>query len=136
MSVISLVRKLLSAQWSYRSRKKCSVRTKVKRKGLFTRLLKLFKPFVNFIDKVGLRFIFDFAVIQFIRGYQKYLSPHKGFSCAYSRRHGAESCSEYFRQKVRTHGLAKAIPLFEQRLRDCKLAHITMKGQSQSKEKD
>ena len=90
-------------------------------------------PLVRFIDKLGLRFLLDYVAIQAIQRYQKHLSPHKGFSCAYSRLHGAESCSEYFRKQVRTYGLSKAIPLFEQRLRDCKLANATLKAQRISK---
>lgn len=30
-----------------------------------------------------------------IGGYQRYLSPHKGFVCAHRRLHGGDSCSQY-----------------------------------------
>ncbi|NJK70296.1 MAG: membrane protein insertion efficiency factor YidD [Microcoleus sp. SU_5_3] len=129
MSIKFLYRKFLSARLYYRSQKQCSDRTKPKPKGILTRFLRLVAPLVSLIDNLGLRFLLDYVAIQAIQRYQKHLSPHKGFSCAYSRLHGAESCSEFFRKKVRTYGLSKAIPLFEQRLRDCKLANATLKAQ-------
>jgi len=133
MSIRFLYRKFLSAQLYYRSQKQSSAHTKAKRKGILTRFLRLVAPLVRVIDKLGLRFLLDYIAIQSIQKYQKHLSPHKGFSCAYSRLHGAESCSEYFRKTVRTYGLSKAISLFEQRLRDCKLANATLKAERLSK---
>ena len=133
MSIKLLYRKFLSAKLYYRSQKQGSAHTKAKRKGILTRFLRLVAPLVSLIDKLGLRFLLDYVAIQALQRYQKHLSPHKGFSCAYSRLHGAESCSEYFRKKVRTYGLSKAIPLFEQRLRDCKLANATLKAQRRSR---
>ena len=133
MSIKLLYRKFLSAKLYYRSQKQGSAHTKAKRKGILTRFLRLVVPLVSLIDKLGLRFLLDYVAIQAIQRYQKHLSPHKGFSCACSRLHGAESCSEYFRKKVRTYGLSKAIPLFEQRLRDCKLANATLKAQRRSR---
>ena len=133
MSIKFLYRKFLSAKLYYLSQKQSSANTKAKRKGILTRFLWLVAPLVSLIDKLGLRFLLDYIAIQGIQRYQKHLSPHKGFSCAYSRFYGAESCSEYFRRTVRTYGLSKAIPLFEQRLRDCKLANATLKAQRISK---
>jgi putative component of membrane protein insertase Oxa1/YidC/SpoIIIJ protein YidD len=133
MSIKFLYRKFLSAKLYYLSQKQSSANTKAKRKGILTRFLWLVAPLVSLIDKLGLRFLLNYIAIQAIQRYQKHLSPHKGFSCAYSRFYGVESCSEYFRRTVRTYGLSKAIPLFEQRLRDCKLANATLKAQRISK---
>ena len=133
MSIKFLYRKFLSAQLYYRYQKQGYAHKKAKRKGILTRFLRLIAPLVRFTNKLGLRFLLDYVAIQAIQRYQKHLSPHKGFSCAYSRLHGAESCSEYFRKKVKSYGLSKAIPLFEQRLRDCKLANATLKAQYQSR---
>lgn len=55
--------------------------------------------------------------------YQKIISPRKGFSCAHRRLYGGVSCSEFFRQSIRTHGVAEAIPRFQARLIDCKQAN-------------
>ncbi|WP_228061460.1 membrane protein insertion efficiency factor YidD [[Phormidium] sp. LEGE 05292] len=40
-----------------------------------------------------------------ISGYQKYLSPHKGFSCAHRILYGGESCSAYIKRIVAQKGL-------------------------------
>jgi len=100
---------------------------RTKQKGLISRTLELVSPLIYFLDRIGLYFIIDLVAIQFIQAYQKYLSPRKGFSCAYSRMYGSESCSEYLRRTVKTHGINKAIPLFQQRLKECELAYIHLK---------
>ncbi|WP_299407847.1 membrane protein insertion efficiency factor YidD [Acaryochloris sp. IP29b_bin.148] len=57
-----------------------------------------------------------------IRDYQRYLSPHKGFSCAHRRVYGGVSCSEYLRRSVQNESLVDALSHFQQRLRACKQA--------------
>jgi putative component of membrane protein insertase Oxa1/YidC/SpoIIIJ protein YidD len=106
-----------------------SRRKNKKRNGLISKSLDFVSPLVSLFEKMGLRCILDFAVLQMIRGYQKHLSPHKGFSCAYHRLYMGGSCSEYFQTTVRIYGLKKAIPLFQRRLQECKLAHILLKSQ-------
>jgi putative component of membrane protein insertase Oxa1/YidC/SpoIIIJ protein YidD len=113
----------------HKARKTRFLRIKSKRKGLLTKLLTFVRPFVSIADKLGLRFIVDFLATQLVYAYQKYLSPLKSFSCAHSKLYGTKSCSEYFRRVVRDYGLVKAIPLFEQRLKECKLASITLRTQ-------
>ena len=58
-----------------------------------------------------------------IWGYQQYISPRKGFRCAYSIHHGGTGCSGYAKFAIREHGLWQAIPFIRQRLRDCKTAY-------------
>ncbi|APW59190.1 membrane protein insertion efficiency factor YidD [Paludisphaera borealis] len=36
-------------------------------------------------------------MVVLIRGYQRHLSPRKGYSCAHRVKHGGESCSEFAR---------------------------------------
>lgn len=100
-----------------------SMHTRTKRKVSISKLLIFVIPLVDCLEKICLRFILDFAVIHCIRFYQKYLSPRKGFSCAYSVLYRCESCSEYFRKTVKIYGLKKAIFLFQKRLEECKLAY-------------
>jgi putative component of membrane protein insertase Oxa1/YidC/SpoIIIJ protein YidD len=129
MSIISWCQNFLSARLPFCSRKHRYSHANINRAGMSTRVIRLVAPIAKLIDKLGCQFILDFTVIHSIRWYQRYLSPQKGFSCAYSRLYGAESCSEYFRQMVKTYGLSKATSLFEQRLRDCKQANIILKEQ-------
>ena len=58
--------------------------------------------------------------------YQTYVSPRKGFRCAYSVAHGGTGCSGYAKHAIRDHGLWSAIPKIRQRFRDCKSAHATL----------
>lgn len=67
----------------------------------------------------------------FISLYQKYLSPHKGFSCAYRVLHRSESCSQYAKRMILEQGLSRAVPLVRQRFRDCRAANETLQTRRQ-----
>ncbi|MEM7472665.1 MAG: membrane protein insertion efficiency factor YidD [Pseudomonadota bacterium] len=60
--------------------------------------------------------------------YQQYISPHKGFRCAYAVHHGGTGCSGYAKGAIKDHGLWRAIPFIRQRLRDCKTAYEEIKA--------
>lgn len=66
-------------------------------------------------------------VINLIRDYQKFLSPHKGFSCAYRVLHGGESCSQYFKRVVGEDGILIAISSAKNRFRECREANENLK---------
>jgi putative component of membrane protein insertase Oxa1/YidC/SpoIIIJ protein YidD len=57
-----------------------------------------------------------------IAGYQKHLSPRKGWNCAHRVRRGGLSCSEFVRRAVLQHGVAGAIPLARERFAQCAAA--------------
>lgn len=61
--------------------------------------------------------------------YQHYISPHKGFRCAYSVRHGGTGCSGYAKYAIRNHGLWRAVPIVRERLRACKAAYADLREQ-------
>lgn len=63
-----------------------------------------------------------------IRGYQKHISPKKGFSCAYRVLHGKESCSEFIKRTILEQGLIDAIPAAQHRLQACKAANQVLKS--------
>ncbi|MEM9543814.1 MAG: membrane protein insertion efficiency factor YidD [Cyanobacteria bacterium P01_E01_bin.42] len=74
--------------------------------------------------------------VRLIRGYQKLLSPYKGFSCAHRLLHGSESCSQYVKKTLLEQDLRTAIALSRQRFRDCKRAKIVLHSQTiEEKEK-
>lgn len=62
-----------------------------------------------------------------IWGYQRYISPHKGFRCAHSVLHGGTGCSGYAKHAICASGLWGAIPAIRQRFRDCRLASETLR---------
>lgn len=55
--------------------------------------------------------------------YQRHLSPHKGFCCAYRQHTGHASCSELGRRSIRRHGLLKGLRILRRRLVLCGVAH-------------
>jgi len=58
-----------------------------------------------------------------IRGYQRWLSPLKGFSCAFRVWSGAESCSAYGYRVIERFGLRRGLGLLERRLALCRHVH-------------
>lgn len=65
--------------------------------------------------------------VKLIESYQKYISPKKGFSCAYRVLHVRESCSQYAKRQIREQGLINAMPLIRQRFQACKSASFALK---------
>lgn len=58
-----------------------------------------------------------------IKGYQRYVSPHKGFSCAYRVHTGRVSCSALGYRAVRRFGVIAGWHLLRQRTALCGVAH-------------
>lgn len=71
-----------------------------------------------------------------ISGYQRYISPYKGFCCAHKALHGGPSCSDYVKQTVLTHGLWRGMPAIRQRFSDCKAASVRMSSHEQDQRRD
>lgn len=69
-----------------------------------------------------------------ITGYQKFLSPHKGFSCAHRILYGEESCSQYVKRAVREHGLRQAVLMSRDRFQACKAAHQILRSRFSQEE--
>jgi putative component of membrane protein insertase Oxa1/YidC/SpoIIIJ protein YidD len=63
-----------------------------------------------------------------IWGYQRYVSPWKGFRCAHSVLHGGTGCSGFARSAIQDHGFWGAIPHIRGRFRDCKAASETLRA--------
>jgi putative component of membrane protein insertase Oxa1/YidC/SpoIIIJ protein YidD len=55
--------------------------------------------------------------------YQKYLSPHKGFNCAYACYHNSHSCSGAVKKIIAEYGLITGWPLIGKQFQDCRLAY-------------
>jgi putative component of membrane protein insertase Oxa1/YidC/SpoIIIJ protein YidD len=58
-----------------------------------------------------------------IRLYQRFLSPLKGFSCAYGAHTGRASCSWVGLRAIRRYGVRRGIGVLRQRLHKCGVAH-------------
>jgi hypothetical protein len=57
---------------------------------------------------------------------QRYISPRQGFSCAHRILHQGESCFQYTKQIILSHGPKDGLELIRQRFRDCKAAHLPL----------
>ena len=57
-----------------------------------------------------------------IRAYQRYLSPYKGFSCAYREHTGHASCSTLGFRAVRKHGIFRGLTILRERTYRCGVA--------------
>ena len=55
-----------------------------------------------------------------IGGYQRHLSPRKGYACAWRIAHGGSGCSGFAKQAIRDHGLFAALPIIRRRLSACR----------------
>ncbi|MHC5594614.1 MAG: membrane protein insertion efficiency factor YidD [Nostoc sp.] len=58
-----------------------------------------------------------------ITGYQKHISPHKGFACTHRILYGGESCSQYIKRVVAKEGLKAAFVNCRERFQACKQAN-------------
>jgi len=57
-----------------------------------------------------------------IKLYQKYISPHKGYCCAYKVHHDDMSCSEYAKLTIEEVGIFRSVSKILNRFRECKVA--------------
>ncbi|MFW6296739.1 MAG: membrane protein insertion efficiency factor YidD [Halothece sp.] len=80
----------------------------------------------------GFEFGLNSLAVLAIQGYQKYISPHKGFCCAHRKLYGGNSCSQYVKNMIIQEGIWNAIPLSRQRFKDCRSANNILKSQRDS----
>ena len=64
-----------------------------------------------------------FLALAIIRCYQKWISPHKGFRCAYQKFYRRESCSNFGLRVFEQHPPLAAWRLLRDRLGECKTAY-------------
>lgn len=73
--------------------------------------------------------VLRYAAAGAISGYQRFLSPHKGFCCAHRALHGGWSCSEYARRAVLRFGLLRFVMLQRRRFSRCANAYVILQAQ-------
>ena len=69
------------------------------------------------------------AAILGIRAYQLWLSPRKGYGCAYRLAHGGPGCSGYAKAVIAERGFLSALPAIRLRLRDCHEAVLLLRSE-------
>jgi putative component of membrane protein insertase Oxa1/YidC/SpoIIIJ protein YidD len=65
------------------------------------------------------------VVIAIIGGYQRHLSPRKGYSCTHRIVHGGDSCSQYVKKTLADKSLFETTLLARQRFRECNIAYVS-----------
>jgi putative component of membrane protein insertase Oxa1/YidC/SpoIIIJ protein YidD len=65
-----------------------------------------------------------------ISGYQRYISPYKGFRCAHRVLHGGDSCSQFIKRLVERKGLLGALKEAPGRFRACGMAYRILRAES------
>lgn len=68
-----------------------------------------------------------------IAGYQRWISPVKGYRCAHAVLHGGPGCSGFAQQAIRAHGLWRGLALLRERFRHCRQAMLTLNGEEELK---
>jgi putative component of membrane protein insertase Oxa1/YidC/SpoIIIJ protein YidD len=68
-----------------------------------------------------------------IRGYQRFLSPYKGFGCAYRCHTGCASCSALGFRAIRRYGVWCGVGVLRRRFERCALAHRRYSGLARSR---
>jgi uncharacterized protein len=76
----------------------------------------------------SLKFEMKSFALAVIRLYQSYISPRKGFSCAYRVHTGHASCSHLGARVIRRYGVLCGFKLLRQRMAKCGVAHRRFSG--------
>jgi putative component of membrane protein insertase Oxa1/YidC/SpoIIIJ protein YidD len=86
----------------------------------------------QFLETIGLSRITTILAYKVVRGYQRYISPYKGFRCAHYQLHRETSCSGHFRDLLSQYELSGALRLFPRRLVECRDAYFELKRRANS----
>lgn len=78
--------------------------------------------------------IFSHAVAVAISGYQRHLSPLKGYACAHRVLHGGDSCSQYVKALILEKGPAGAVARVRERFAACRAANESLRAGISSRE--
>lgn len=70
-----------------------------------------------------------------INFYQKYISPNKGYCCAYKYYSTKDSCSEFAKKSFMKYGFIKSIMLTKIHLKKCKEVHFYIEKNKLENEK-
>jgi uncharacterized protein len=69
----------------------------------------------------------SYIAIRLISFYQRYISPRKGYACAYRALHNDLSCSAFCKKAIESHGIYQGVKHTLQRFHECYLAAQTIK---------
>jgi len=64
--------------------------------------------------------------LKLISLYKKFISPYKGFRCAYGVLHGGDTCSSVVYSLIERHGVVDGYPLISEQFNQCNSAYHTL----------
>lgn len=67
-----------------------------------------------------------------INSYQYYISPHKGYCCAYRAYTGEDSCSQFEKVAIQNNGLFSSFPLIKEQFKKCNFAFEEIKKEKEN----
>lgn len=76
--------------------------------------------------------MFNSTTIYAINFYQRYISPHKGFCCAYRMHTGRASCSEYAKKIVSRLGAFALFTAMPRQFARCRMAYNVLMANTQN----
>ena len=71
-----------------------------------------------------------------IGGYQRHLSPRKGYVCAHRIAHGGTGCSGFAKAAIAEQGLWQALPRIRMRFAACRDAAESLRKEPRKRDKD
>ena len=71
-------------------------------------------------------------LVRLVVAYQRYISPYKGFNCAYRVVTGGPSCSEAIKRIISAHGLVGGWSQIRRQFRSCKSIAIELNSDNSS----
>lgn len=74
------------------------------------------------------------AAITLINGYQKYISPYKGFKCAHAAYYQGDSRSVAIQNIITETGVIDGYPLIRKRFAECRAAYVQLQSEHHSKQ--
>ncbi|MGL4674461.1 MAG: membrane protein insertion efficiency factor YidD [Wohlfahrtiimonas sp.] len=77
----------------------------------------------------------SYLALQCIVFYQKWISPYKGFCCAYKHKTGGHSCSQYALKVVRRFGVWGLLRGLPQQFDRCHHAYLELQKEQEEEEK-
>ena len=65
----------------------------------------------------------DKFILRLIALYKRYISPHKGYRCAYSALYGGDSCSTEIAKIIQSRGIYRGLSLVYRQMVNCSNAY-------------
>ncbi len=80
--------------------------------------------------------LLDQLMLWLLAFYQKFVSPYKGFQCAYGVWIGQSTCSAEAKKILKQDGLIAGWPKIQAQLQECRAAYLAIQGVASGSQQD